>query len=30
MAQAHHGTISVQSSDRGTTFTVQIPRVVSG
>ncbi|MBC9968006.1 HAMP domain-containing histidine kinase, partial [Ralstonia insidiosa] len=30
IAQAHHGTISVQSSDRGTTFTVQIPRVVSG
>ncbi|MDB0573917.1 sensor histidine kinase [Ralstonia solanacearum] len=30
IAQAHHGTIGVQSSERGTTFTVQIPRSVSG
>ncbi|MCO5397631.1 sensor histidine kinase [Ralstonia soli] len=29
IAQAHHGTITVQSSERGTTFTVQIPRSVS-
>lgn len=30
IAQAHQGTIGVQSSERGTTFTVQMPRSVSG
>lgn len=30
IAQAHHGTIDVQSSERGTTFTVQIPCSMSG
>lgn len=30
IVQAHHGTIGVQSSERGTTFTVEIPRLVSG
>lgn len=30
IAQAHHGTIGVRSSEQGTTFTVQIPCSVSG